>query len=37
MIALPGLDATQDETARRPQVNVVLNWLEELKERVPAR
>ena len=24
-----------DETATRPQINIVLNWFEELKERVP--
>ena len=35
IVALPTGDASVDESDGSPQINVVLNWFEELKARVP--
>jgi len=34
---VPAEDNTASRTAEAPQIRVVLNWLEELKQRVPVK
>ena len=35
VMVFPADEAESGEPVRRPQINIVLNWFEELKERVP--